>query len=355
MVDKLKRQRWKIFFTVVTFLALIGTAYALRQQIYETIQNLRDANPWPVLLVIPLAVFNHYNQGKLYQGIFYILGDRFRTRSMMRLSLELNFVNNVFPSAGVGGFSYLSIRLKPEGVSAGKATLVQIMRFAMLFVSFQILLGLGLLLLAFGGDANNFVMLVAGSLATLLLVGTIVVVYIISSKSRISAFFTGLTKALNRIIQLVRPKHPETINIARVERVFGELHENYKLLRQHLPGLKNPLKFATLANLTEITAIFFVFVAFGQVINPGAIIIAYAVANFAGFVSVLPGGVGIYEALMTGVFAAAGVPPGVSLPVVLAFRVVSMSCQIPVGYFFYQKALHAQPIEPEAEEAIKHE
>lgn len=345
MSDKSKQHRWKVGITVVTLLALLLTAYAIRSQIAGTISNLSQVNPWPVLLVVPLAAGNHFLQGKLYQGVFRILGDRFRAKAMMRLSLEMNFVNNIFPSAGVSGFSYLTIRMKPEGISAGKSTLVQIMRFALLFVSFQLLLGIGLLLLAFVGDANNFVMLVAGSLGTLLLVGTVVVVYVISSKQRINSFFTSLTRLMNRIIHIVRPNNPETISINRVERLFTELHENYKLLRRHVFDLKRPLFFALAANLAEITAIFSVFVAFGQVVNPGAIIIAYAVANFAGIVSVLPGGIGIYEALMAGVFAAAGVAPGLSLPVIVAFRVVSMGCQIPVGYFFYQRSLQRHSLD----------
>lgn len=339
MTDKLKTRRWKLIFTIVTFVALFATVLALRDQIGETIQNLRSANPLPVLLIIPLAVFNHYCQGKLYQGVFKILGNRFRAKPMMRLSLEMNFVNNVFPSAGLSGFSYLSVRMRQEGVKAGKATLVQIMRFALLFVSFQLLLALGLLMLSFGGSVNNFVMLVAGSLATLLLVGTVAVVYIVSNKSRLNSFFTGLTRFINRIIHFIRPKHPETISIDKVRQVFTELHDNYQLLRHNLHDLKKPLLFATLANFTEVAAIWSVFLAFGEVINPGAVIIAYAVANFAGIVSVLPGGVGIYEFLMAGVFAAAGVPPGISLPVILAFRVISMSVQLLPGYFFYQRNL----------------
>lgn len=346
MSQKLKQQRWKRIATLITILALVTTAYFIRGQILETIENLRTANPWPLLLVVPLAASNHFMQGKLYQGIFRILGDRFRTKSMMRLSLEMNFVNNIFPSAGVSGFSYLTIRMKPEGLGAGKSTLVQIMRFALLFVSFQLLLGMGLLLLAFVGSVNNFVMLVAGSLATLLLVGTLLVVYIVSSKQRINSFFTGVTRILNRLIQLVRPRHPETISVLKVTRIFTELHDNYRLLRQHVLDLKRPLLFALVANLTEITAIVCVFAAFGQWVNPGAVIIAYAVANFAGIVSVLPGGIGIYEALMAGVFAAAGVAPGLSLPVILAFRVISMTSQIPVGYFFYQKSIQRHGLEP---------
>ena len=335
--------RWKMFLTLLTFLALVGTAYALRQQLTETFQNLRNANPWPILLIIPLAITNHYFQGKLYQGLFRIFGDRFRTKSMMRLSLELNLINNVFPSGGVSGFSYLSIRMKGEGITTGKATFIQMMRFTMLFVSFQLLLGLGLLFLAFGGDANNFVMLVAGSLATLLLVSTAGIAYLIGSQQRIQSFSTWLTTFINRLIQIIRPKHPETINIEKAKRALTELHESYLKIRNDLSELKKPLIFATMISLAEIAAIYSVFVAFGYYINPGAITIAYAVANFAGIVSVLPGGVGIYEGLMTGVFAAAGVPAAVSLPVVVAFRVMSMLIQLPVGYFFYQRALRTKP------------
>lgn len=340
MVEKIrKHSNWKTVVTIVTFLALSALGYGLRSQITETIESLRHANPWPVLLVVPLAGLNHFSQAKMYQSVFRILGDRFRTKPMMRLSLELNFVNNIFPSAGVSGFSYLSLRMRKEGVKTGKATLVQIMRFTMLFVSFQLLLGVGLIFLALGGDVNNFVMLVAGSLATLLLVGTAGALYIIGDKARINAFFTALTKFINKIIQVIRPKHPETIKIDSVERAFTELHENYQLLRTNVSQLRNPLMFATLSNVTEVVAIWSVFYAFGEVINPGAVIIAYAVANFAGLISVLPGGIGIYEALMAGVFAAVGVPAGTSLPVILAFRVVSMGIQLPVGYFFYQRNL----------------
>lgn len=337
-----RNSHWKTAFTVLTLIALLATAYALRRQLADTLQNLRDANLWAILLVIPLAILNHYCQGKVYQGLFRIFGDRFRTKSMMRLSLELNLVNNVFPSGGLSGFSYLSIRMRNFGISTAKATFVQLMRFTLLFVSFQVLLALGLLLLAFGGSANDFVLLVAGSLSTLLLVGTLMSVYIISDLGRINAFFTWITKVINRLIQIFRPKHPETINIERARRAFTEFHENYHRIRRNLPALRRPLLYALGVSLSEVAAIFMVFVAFGYLINPGAIIIAYAVANFAGLVSVLPGGVGIYEGLMTGVFATAGVSAAVSLPVVVAFRVVSMAVQLPAGYYFYQKHLRSR-------------
>jgi uncharacterized membrane protein YbhN (UPF0104 family) len=56
----------------------------------------------------------------------------------------------------------------------------------------------------------------------------------------------------------------------------------------------------------------------------------------------VPGGIGIYEALMTAVLASAGISPAVSLPVTITYRVVNTLVQLPPGYYFYHKALSRQ-------------
>ncbi|HSX27794.1 MAG TPA: lysylphosphatidylglycerol synthase transmembrane domain-containing protein [Patescibacteria group bacterium] len=335
------RRRWKLILNLLTVCALLALAYAIRHQISVTIKNLGDVNAWALLLMIPFQIEDYHSQAKLYQTMFRILGDRLRYRSLLRLALELNFVNTIFPSGGVSGFSYFSLRMKSGADMSGtKATLVQLMKFIMMFVSFQILLAVGLLMLAIGGDANNLVILVSGSITTLLFVATFGLAYIIGSKVRIHKFFTTITKIINRFIHFFRPKHPETININRAQSVFNDLHENYMILRRDLGELRKPLKYSLLANAMEILTIYAVYVAFGHWVNPGAVILAYAIANFAGFVSVLPGGVGIYEALMTAVLAAAGIPAGISLPVTVMYRILSMLIQLPPGYLFYYRTLH---------------
>ncbi|MEK7095946.1 MAG: lysylphosphatidylglycerol synthase domain-containing protein, partial [Patescibacteria group bacterium] len=65
----------------------------------------------------------------------------------------------------------------------------------------------------------------------------------------------------------------------------------------------------------------------------------YAVANFAGLISVLPAGIGIYEGLMTAVLAATGIAAKLSIPVTVMFRVVTMFVQLIPGYILYQRAL----------------
>jgi uncharacterized protein (TIRG00374 family) len=90
-----------------------------------------------------------------------------------------------------------------------------------------------------------------------------------------------------------------------------------------------------------------VYVAFGHWVNLGAVILAYAVANFAGLISVLPGGVGVYEGLMTLVLAAGGVPPAISLPATVMYRVLNTLLQVPPGYYLYHKHLQQGPAERE--------
>lgn len=344
MTEAKKRSSWKLILTIVTFIALAGLCYFARDQIAETIDNFGKVKNYVLLLMIVGQAINYYSYTRLYIDLFGILWQEVSFKKMLPITLEINFVNNIFPSGGVSSFSYFGLRMKAEGISTGKSTLVQMMRFILTFISFQVLLFAGLLMLSLGGSVNRFALLVAGSLATLLFVGTLIVAYIVGSQTRINKFFTFITKVINRLIHTFRKNHPETINIARVERVFAELHENYIQLKNNPKVLKKPLWDALWANIGEIFTIYVVFIAFGQLVNPGAVIIAYAVANFAGLISVLPGGVGIYEALMTGVLAAAGVPAGTSLPVIIMYRILNMSLQLPPGYYFYHKSIREDKV-----------
>ena len=333
-------RRWKLIVNLVTLVALAVLAYALRHQLGDTIGNLGKVNAWALLLILPVEALNYHAQAKLYQGLFGMVGNKLPYKFLYKTSLELNFVNHVFPSGGVTGISYFGLRLRDgDAISGGKATLVQVMKLGLTFLSFELLILFGLLCLAIMGRVSNLTILVAASLSTLLVVGTAMFAYIVGSKQRINAFFISVTRLLNRLIQLVRPSHPETINIGRARRLFDDFHDNYAEIKSSYRQLGGPFWYAFLANATEVLAVYVVYIAFGHLINIGAVILAYAVANFAGLVSVLPGGVGVYEALMTGVLVSTGVPAGLSLPVTVMYRVVNTLIQIPPGYYLYQQSL----------------
>lgn len=345
MVSFLKR-RWKLLLNIATLIALTALIVASHQQLLETIKNFSRVNLWILLLVIPIEYLNYHAQARLYKQLFAVVGNTLSMKTLLRVSLELNFVNHVFPSGGVTGISYFGLRLRGEGVGAAKSTLVHAMKLILTFLSFELLLIFGMFVLAVNGKASNMTILIGSSLSTLLIVGTGAVIYIVSSRQRIEMFFTALTKWLNKLLQIVSPSNPETINIAKAQEAFGEFHEDYKIMRTRVHQLKGPFWWSLVANATEVAVVLVVYIAFHQYVNVGAIILAYAVANFAGLVSVLPGGVGIYEALMTAVLATAGVPASVSLPATVMYRVVNTLIQVPPGYYFYHRSITEGKMKP---------
>ena len=337
---RINRSKWRLVLTAATVIALVILIYGVRKDVGSVIENLGKINAVALLLIIPIEALNYDVYARFYARLFKILGHKVQYRDMYKINLELNFVNHILPSGGVSGISYFTVRMRAFGVSGPKSTLSQLIKLLILYISFQPLLILGILLLAARGHANNLVMVVASSLITLLIVGTFAFIYMIESKRRINSFLTTLTKFLNKILSFFRRK-PETINIAGAQTAFSELHDNYQLLKENWRDLRIPFIYLLIANATEVAAVYVVYIAFGHLVNVGAVILAYAVANFAGLISVLPAGIGIYEGLMTAVLAATGISAGLSIPVTIMYRVINMGIQLIPGYYFYQKALRA--------------
>jgi uncharacterized protein (TIRG00374 family) len=345
------RRRWKLVVNLLTIAALIILVIAIRGQLVDTFKNLFKVHAWALLLIIPAEFLNYDAQARMYRSLFKIVGNDLGYWRLYAASLELNFVNNVFPSGGVTGISYFGVRMRGTGISGAKATVVQLLKLVLLLLSFELLIVFGLFCLAIEGRMNSLILLVAGILTTMLVVGTAGFVFIIGSKRRIAGFFTWVTRVLNKILASFRRGRTDAINVEQARVLFEDLHRNYMDIRSDKRRLRAPYVWALLANFWEVIAVYVVYVAFGHLVNFGAVIIAYAVANFAGVVSVLPGGVGIYEGLMTLVLTATGVPSRLSLPVTVMYRVVNTLVQLPPGYYFYHRTLNV-PKEPTTPEAV---
>lgn len=333
------RSRWKLYLTLLTFGLLAVLIYGLREDIGGVIKNLGKVNAFALLLLIPIEFWNYDAYARLLRSLFATLGHKVAYWPMFKYTLELNFVNHILPSGGVSGISYFSMRTKTLGISPAQSTLTQVTKLFMLYASFQPLSILGLIFLASQGHVNNFVILVATSLITAMLIGTGVAIYIIESQSRINTFLTFITRGINKLVHLFHRRNPEIIKIDKAQLLFKELHENYKIYKNNRRALIKPFFYTMLANATEVAAVYAVYIAFGEYVNLGAVILAYEVANFAGLLSIFPAGIGVYEGLMTGVLAAAGVPIELSIPVTIMYRVLMMVIQLTPGYYFYQRAL----------------
>ena len=338
-MTNMKLKSFKLWLNIFTFIALGVLIYVSRHQINDAFKQLADLNYFWLLMIIPLQIGNYSSVAKYYQTYLRNLGEKIAFRPLFKIALEMNFVNNVFPSGGVSGFGYFGMRMRSEGVSTSKATLTQVMRHTLTFISFIVYLMAALLILSLFGNASRFMVLVSSSIITLILIATGFVVYIISSANRVKKFIAFLPRVVNKVGRIVLRGRLPRINIEKIENLFGQLHEDYLLIRHDWHGLLRPFFWTLMMNLTELLTINVVYFAFGKTANFGALIIAYAVANIAGLVAVLPGGFGVYEGLMTGVLTGAGIAKALALSATLVYRVLNMSLFLPVGFVLYQMGL----------------
>ena len=330
----------KLIINIATIIALIVLIYVSWPQIINGLEQIGGAKWSIIFLMIPMQVANFYSIAKLYQTYFKESGHILSLKSMYKVALELNFVNHILPSGGVAGFSYLGLRMRRKGVPVSRTTLAQAIRFGLTFISFLILLFIGMFLLSFGsGQSGGGVALFIGlSIAFFTLFGMIIGIYVVSNEKRIKNFTAFLPKAVNLLVKTITRKE-NTINIERIERLFADLHKDYLLVARDWRKLKTPFVWALIANITEISTAYLAYIALGHLVNPGAVILAYAVASFAGLVAILPGGIGVYETLMTAVLASAGVAKALALSATLIYRIFCMIIFLPIGFVLYQIAL----------------
>ena len=332
----------KFWVNIVTILALVMLVVFAREQISDAFSSFTQLNLLWMLLIIPVQIVNHTAVGKFYQSYLKTMGEKIRLRELFKVSLEMNFVNNVFPSGGVSGFGYLGIRMKKLGVKGSKTTLLQTSRHFLTFLSFIVYLLLALLLLSLFGSASRIIILIASMLSMIIIFATLIAIYIISNETRIKQFSAALPRLVNKVYEFFHRESKRPININKIEVLFGDLHDDYVHVRKNWKDLRYPFFWTMVMNFTEILTIFIVYLAFAEVVNPGAIIIAYAVANAAGLIAVLPGGVGVYEGLMTGVMASAGINEALALSATVVYRVFNMGIFLPLGYIFYHRALQSE-------------
>lgn len=329
---------WRVLVNVAVVVALAGLAFAVRKDLVATVTNLQHVNTYYLLLLVPVEFLNYDAQARLYRSMYGVLNEKLRYWFSFKLALELNFINQVFPSGGVSGIAYFSAKMRGHGKSGSRAFLLQIMKLMLTFLSFELVLAVGLVILAGAGHASQLVILFAGMLTTAILAGSFGFIYLITGKSRIRAFSRFSVAALNWLANISRIPALKKLNIDKLHGALDDLHENYKQLERSWRRLGPAFWHAFLMNVWEVLAVYFVFAAFGHFVNIGAIILAYAVANLAGLISVLPAGAGVYEALMTAVLVIAGVPAGVSIPAVIMYRIINTLIQLPPGYYLYQRS-----------------
>jgi len=329
--------KWQTILVILGFGALILIGYLNWDEVVRAISVIRTST-WPILLAIPVVqIFSFYANTRYYQSFFDVFGYRVKLGRLYKLSLALNFINQLLPSVGVSAISFMSYSLKGT-VPAGKAALVQWGRYALTFISFMALLLLGTLLIYFGGGIDKITVRIIIMAVVAALIMAVVVLYIVTHKESLSALAHWLQRFIDRVGGWFRKGKP-LIGEKAIKHLLVEFHEGFEFIIKERRKLLWPFFYALMGNVMEIATLYVVFLALGFSINIGAIIIAYAAANAAGVISFIPGDVGVYEVTMVAAFSSLGIPVSIGLSATLLYRIINKGIFLPIGFFCYSDLL----------------
>lgn len=263
-----------------------------------------------------------------------------RPMAAARMSLEFNFVNHVLPSGGAAGLSYIGWKLGHYGISGGISTMGQMIRFVLLFVSFITLLTISVLVLVFLGEATPLIFWLSGGL--IVATFTIITLFLTTAgnRERLTKFGARVAKFVNGLVRRVTfGRKKEVISDKTIAQFTHDVHEDYLEMSTNRKVLIVPLLWSFVANLADVSLFYIAFAALGNPINPAVVLIAYGLSSIIAIAVITPGGAGVYEAVMIGFLASAGVPFDVAIAGTLLARVILLLGTIILGYVFYQNTI----------------
>ena len=293
-------------------------------------------------LVIPLIVLSYLATG---EAMFSYLRQKKLIKSInpfkqMTMSLELNFVNHVLPSGGVSGMSYMAWLLSKYGVSSGKATMAQIVRYATSFVASAVLLAFAVLFVTIDGTVNRWIILTSSVLVFGVVLLVIFGIYALSSERRVRKIAYKISHFVSALVRRVTfGRVPRILRREACEKFMLELHEDFTALRRDKKILWQPFWWNVVFIAVDIATYWMVFWALGSVVNPAAILVGYSLAAFAGVFFMTPGGTGVYEMIMVMILVLSGMSQGQAIAGVVLTRVIVLLVAVGVGYVFYQRSL----------------
>ena len=332
-------RRWV---NIITFVLIILVLWAARGELIEAFHLLGGVNIWVLLLIIPVQFASYYASAEIFCTYLRARGQLRKTTPLhvTAVALEYNFVNHVFPSAGVSGASYMVWRLGKMGVAAGQAAMSQLINYFSLGATFMVMMVLSLIWATFEDRAANW-LVVATTIAVVALIFVVVFgAYLIGSRERLMSFARWLTRRANWLVNKITfGRKRKVLRSDEVEGFFSDFYDDWMAIKADKALLKGPIIWGFISNILDVLLIAVAFWALGYSVNLPILLISFGASAVGSFLFVTPGGVGAYEAVMIGVLVAGGMEADVASAGVILARAILVVGTIVCGVFAYHAAM----------------
>ena len=334
--------------SIVTVILVGIVVWQNRESISGAIEHIGEANIWVVLLLIPEQLFMYYCCGQIFFS--FMAGKKNAKKvspfTLMRVSLELNFVNHAVPAGGFGGLAYISWRLKEFGATPGQSSFMYALRYAITVIANQIQTIIAIIILFATNTVpiDTPIVWIAAAISFGFIIGITALILVASKAKRIHWVSNLAAKVCNWCVKTFTfGKKRNKLTYDVIDKYLMDIHGDLMMAKVNKRMLLRPVVWGFVYSFFEISTYWIVAISLGYPLVMPQIMIGEAIGSVAGMI--FPIGpyevsmVGVIATLLPGAAADAVAATALATAIVCITRVVVLATTILSGYGFYQGAI----------------
>ncbi len=324
------RKRKRLIIITVVILLLLGTILAVLD--WHNVRQLIGEAKWQLTLIALLfIVATYFCLSYGFVVVSRIFGIQINKWELFEVGYVSTTLNNLLAFLGAAGHSLRLMFMTRKGVAAGQVFAASLLHSHIHNTVMFCLLPIGLIYLLVHRSVQGSTAFELG-LATGILIFLIVITTVFIFIRSLRLAVTRIVAALSRFIirKDIRP-FLDTFNESMVLAMTS--------VKNHPLAAVVALFFAIAEWTFTLCALWFCFDALGDTLNIGVLITGFAIGIIAGNLSMLPGGLGVQEASMAGIYALLGVSLEQAVLAAILFRVVCDFIPFFVSFLLYRRLL----------------
>ena len=327
---------------LIVAVALIGLIF-----IVVDWRQIRDAlmqaswKPIPYALVATVVSYTCISLN--FALLSKLMGVNMRWRDLSVVGFVSIVLNHLVSGGGAAGYSVRFMLMHRHGVSMREVVTISILHFLLTSLIMIVTLPVGLLYLGLSASLSQ---------ATLILLGTAALLLILITLLTLGLVFWG-TMRRKVVGILVKGIHSLVHRDVRepMERFEATVAQGIQAIREHPLSMVVVMVLIITDWAFSLLALWFSFRAFEITLSPGQAISGFVIGTVAGVASLFPGGLGIQEASMAGIFALFGISFEKAVLASILYRAVYSIAPYLVSLGLYRQILRRKGSSLGAQEA----
>ncbi len=245
-------------------------------------------------------------------------------------------INNITPTFGTGGEAVKAMLLgKETGISKAECFASVVLQRMLNMLPFFIIGGLGLGLLFFKSDIRLELWEILALLFSIIFAFGIfgLIIYFYIRKDKVSSFMESSINFFWRFLKKGKKKE----YIDAVQQSIDSFYTGLENIQYKKEAIMKAILFSFLGWILDILAMYTVFLSIGEInIHPSIIIMTYTISMMSSWLPLfLPGGLGIVDITMAGMFILGGVPKEMALIATELYRLINYWLNTLIGAFYF--------------------